>query len=107
MIWNILLLQGYHKRRAYIATQGPLPDTADDFWRMLWENKCATVVMLTKEREGGKSKCHRYWPTTGAKTFGQFQVVLHVVNEYPDYTMRELKLVDIRVRSCPGKVNLS
>jgi len=63
---------------------------------MMWENKCATIVMLTKEREGGRSKCHRYWPSTGAKTFGQFQVVLHVVNEYPDYTLRELKLVDTR-----------
>ena len=106
IIGNIFLFQGYHKRRAYVATQGPLPDTTDDFWRMMWENKSATIVMLTKEREGGRSKCHRYWPSTGAKTFGQFQVVLHVVNEYPDYTLRELKLVDTRVKSCSVKRNL-
>ena len=46
--------KGYHKRKAYIATQGPLPDTQDDFWRLVWEHKCATIVMLTKEREGGR-----------------------------------------------------
>ena len=46
--------KGYHKRKAYIATQGALPNTQNDFWRMVWEHKCATIVMLTKEKEGGK-----------------------------------------------------
>ena len=49
-----LFAKGYHKRKAYIATQGPLPDTQDDFWRLIWEHKCATIVMLTKEKEGGR-----------------------------------------------------
>lgn len=93
----ILYTQGYHKRKAFIATQGPLPDTSDDFWRMVWEQKCATVVMLTKEREGGRVKCHRYWPTTGASNFRQYQVILHAVNEYPDYILREFKIVDTKV----------
>lgn len=94
---SILHTQGYHKRKAFIATQGPLPDTSDDFWRMVWEQKCATVVMLTKEREGGRVKCHRYWPTTGASNFRQYQVILHAVNEYPDYILREFKIVDTKV----------
>ncbi len=89
--------QGYHKRNAFIATQGPLPDTSDDFWRMIWEQNCATIVMLTKEREGGKAKCHQYWPESGAGTFAYLQVILHAVNEYPDYILRELKIVDTRV----------
>ena len=37
-----------------MATQGPLPDTAAEFWRMIWELKCATIVMLVKEREQGR-----------------------------------------------------
>ena len=37
-----------------MATQGPLPDTAAEFWRMVWELKCATIVMLVKEREQGR-----------------------------------------------------
>ena len=94
----VIHLQGYHKRRAFIATQGPLPDTSDDFWRMVWEQKCATIVMLTKEREGSRVKCHRYWPSTGALNFRQYQIILHAVNEYPDYILREFKIVDTKVR---------
>ena len=90
--------QGYHCRRAYIATQGPLPDTAEDFWRMVWEQKCATIVMLTKHKEGGRIKCHKYWPSTGAEQFGQYQVILHGSYDYPDYTLKEFKIVDTRVR---------
>ena len=40
--------------RAFIATQGPLPDTQDDFWRLVWEQKIRSVIMLTKEKEAGK-----------------------------------------------------
>ena len=46
----------------YIACQGPLPNTTDDFWRMVWEQRSQVIAMVTQEREGGKVKCHRYWP---------------------------------------------
>ena len=46
----------------YIATQGPLPITTSDFWRMVWEQKCQVVAMVTLDMECGKVKCHRYWP---------------------------------------------
>ena len=42
------------KQKAYVATQGPLPDTAAEFWRMIWELKSATIVMLVKEKEQGR-----------------------------------------------------
>jgi protein tyrosine phosphatase len=90
-------MQGYDKQRAFIATQGPLPNTSDDFWRMVWEQKCATVVMLT-DHERGRVKCHRYWPTTGASNFQQYQVILHTIKEYPDYILREFKIVDMKVK---------
>lgn len=51
---NASLMDGYRQRGAYIATQGPLQDTTDDFWRMLWEHNSTIVVMLTKLKEMGR-----------------------------------------------------
>jgi len=48
-----LLAQGYRCRKAYIATQGPMMETTEDFWRMLWEHNCSIVVMMTKVKEMG------------------------------------------------------
>ena len=49
-----LFFQGYNHPNAYIAAQGPMPNTISDFWRMVWEYKLVTVVMLTKCTEAGK-----------------------------------------------------
>lgn len=51
---NASFVDGYKDRATYIATQGPLPETVEDFWRMLWEHNSNIVVMLTKLREMGK-----------------------------------------------------
>uniref|UniRef100_A0A1I8IP42 protein-tyrosine-phosphatase n=1 Tax=Macrostomum lignano TaxID=282301 RepID=A0A1I8IP42_9PLAT len=49
--------------RTYIATQGPMPNTLSDFWRMVWQEKSRIIVMTTREEERAKVKCARYWPT--------------------------------------------
>jgi len=51
---NASFMDGYRERAAYIATQGPLPSTAEHFWQMLWEQNCAIVVMLCKLKEQGQ-----------------------------------------------------
>ncbi|KAG7277212.1 hypothetical protein CRUP_018866 [Coryphaenoides rupestris] len=48
---NSNYIDGYRKQNAYIATQGPLPETFGDFWRMVWEQRAATVVMMTRLEE--------------------------------------------------------
>ena len=48
---NANYMDGYRKQNAYIATQGPLPETFSDFWRMVWEQRSASVVMMTKLEE--------------------------------------------------------
>jgi len=46
----------------YIASQGPMPYTVDDFWRMIWQYKVKVIIMACKEVEMGKPRCQRYWP---------------------------------------------
>lgn len=46
--------QGVEEHRAYIAAQGPVPNTVNDFWRMIWEQNVATIVMLTRIEEDNK-----------------------------------------------------
>jgi protein tyrosine phosphatase len=40
----------------------PKPETIADFWRMIWQEDCQVIVMVTGLTEGGKEKCARYWP---------------------------------------------
>jgi len=40
--------------REYIATQGPLPATVNDFWHMIQQELVKCIVMITREIEGLK-----------------------------------------------------
>ncbi|CAG8500456.1 4295_t:CDS:2 [Ambispora leptoticha] len=60
---NASFIEAPNKVRRYIAAQGPLQETIDDFWLMVWEQNSRVIVMLTKEIEKGSPKCIRYWPS--------------------------------------------
>ncbi|XP_017782566.1 PREDICTED: tyrosine-protein phosphatase Lar isoform X5 [Nicrophorus vespilloides] len=93
---NASFVDGYRYRKAYIATQSPLPDTADDLWRMLWEHNSTIIVMLTKLKEMGREKCHQYWPSDRSVRYQCF--VVDPIAEYnmPQYILREFKVTDAR-----------
>ncbi|XP_030134800.2 receptor-type tyrosine-protein phosphatase F isoform X12 [Taeniopygia guttata] len=89
---NANYIDGYRKQNAYIATQGPLPETLSDFWRMVWEQRTATIVMMTRLEEKSRVKCDQYWPSRGSETYGMIQVVLLDTVELATYTVRTFAL---------------
>ena len=98
------------KVQGFIATQGPLPDTIPDFWRLVWEQNARTIVMLTNPQvcvpftqhtvlcvcvqERLKTKCEVYWPReVGCSVvYGGIEVTLTDLTQLADYTVRSLTI---------------
>ncbi len=82
-------MQGFTRRREYIATQGPLSSTVPDFWRMIWEHNVEIIVMVANTEENGASKCEQYWPARGVVVYGDTTVTLVSQILYPEFVVRE------------------
>ncbi|XP_050964086.1 tyrosine-protein phosphatase non-receptor type 12 isoform X2 [Labeo rohita] len=91
---NANFIKGIGGPEAYIATQGPLPNTVLDFWRMIWEYKVAVIVMACREFEMGRKKCERYFPLFGDEplTFGPFRISCDSEQPRTDYFIRTLSV---------------
>ena len=92
---NANYMDGFRKQNAYIATQGPIPETFGDFWRMVWEQRCCTIIMMTKLEERTRVKCDQYWPNRGTETYGVMHVTLCDVTELATYTIRTFVLARV------------
>ncbi|XP_048341297.1 tyrosine-protein phosphatase non-receptor type 21 isoform X3 [Sphaerodactylus townsendi] len=80
----------------YIATQGPLQNTCQDFWQMVWEQGVAIIAMVTAEEEGGREKSFRYWPRLGSRhntvTYGRFKITTRFRTDSGCYATTGLKI---------------
>ncbi|XP_006895763.1 PREDICTED: tyrosine-protein phosphatase non-receptor type 22 [Elephantulus edwardii] len=90
---NANFIKGVYGPKAYIATQGPLPTTVLDFWRMIWEYNVLIIVMACMEFEMGKKKCERYWaePRGPQLQVGPFSISCKDEKRKSDYIIRTLK----------------
>ncbi|XP_023160833.2 tyrosine-protein phosphatase 99A isoform X5 [Drosophila hydei] len=95
---NANFIDGYQKAHAFIGTQGPLPDTFDCFWRMIWEQRVAIIVMITNLVERGRRKCDMYWPKDGIETYGVIQVKLVEEEVMSTYTVRTLQIKHLKLK---------
>ncbi|XP_052579371.1 receptor-type tyrosine-protein phosphatase eta [Peromyscus californicus insignis] len=86
---NANYMPGYHSKKDFIATQGPLPNTLKDFWRMVWEKNVYAIVMLTKCVEQGRTKCEEYWPSKQAQDYGDITVAMTSEVVLPEWTVRD------------------
>ncbi|XP_035771329.1 receptor-type tyrosine-protein phosphatase H [Neolamprologus brichardi] len=92
---NANYMPGYSSNREYIATQGPLPSTVNDFWRMIWEQRVKRIVMVTNCIEGGRTKCEQYWPTDSKSClYGELLVTMRSEQQETNWTLREFNLKD-------------
>ncbi|XP_027515330.1 receptor-type tyrosine-protein phosphatase beta isoform X2 [Corapipo altera] len=90
---NASYIPGNNFRREYIATQGPLPGTKDEFWKMAWEQNVHNIVMVTQCVEKGRVKCDHYWPLDqDSLYYGDLIVEMLSESVLPEWTIREFKI---------------
>ncbi|KTG41720.1 hypothetical protein cypCar_00028404 [Cyprinus carpio] len=92
---NASYMPGYTSKKEFIAAQGPLPCTVDDFWRLIWEKNVHTIVMLTKCNEQGRVKCEEYWPAE-TKHFNNLIVMNTSEITLEDWTLRDFEVKNVK-----------
>ncbi|XP_046546230.1 multiple epidermal growth factor-like domains protein 6 isoform X2 [Haliotis rubra] len=90
---NANYINTYKEKKAFIATQGPMPKTVGDFWRMIWQEETDIIVMLTRLKEGIKVKCEKYWPEEKSPLkLGDLTITNDGVTERPDYCITQITI---------------
>lgn len=91
---NANWVPGHQRARGYLATQGPVPDSFNAHWQLVWESGIETIVMVTNEIENNALKCHRYWPSKeeGAVKYGEITVTLLSEEPTGTYIVRRMKV---------------
>ncbi|XP_072034937.1 tyrosine-protein phosphatase non-receptor type 5-like [Amphiura filiformis] len=89
---NANYIRGYDQEpNCCVATQGPLPHTITDFWRMVWYVNAPIIVMVTKLKERSRPKCEMYWPHK-QEVFADIEVTVEEITRKEDYILRIFNL---------------
>eukprot|EP00039_Didymoeca_costata_P019921 m.339416 g.339416 ORF g.339416 m.339416 type:complete len:1256 (+) comp18794_c0_seq1:311-4078(+) len=103
---NASMISGFNNKRTYIATQGPLKETASDFWQMVCEKNASAIVMMCRLDEGGKEQSFQYWTDIigDKKSFGDIEVTTQSKKEMSniDAVVRKFR---VEVSKSPEKVD--
>ncbi|XP_058800822.1 tyrosine-protein phosphatase non-receptor type 5-like [Phymastichus coffea] len=91
---NANYVRGYEDDARYIATQGPLTHTIQDFWSMAWAERAPVIVMITRLHEEAKTKCEAYFPLelNSRLQIGPFTIIVNAMDTRGGYTVRDLEM---------------
>ena len=96
-------MKGYKHKKAFIIAEGPLESTIRNFWKMIYDRKCAVVVMVSGLVEEGLEASAQYWPDQGGLyQYGEYDVELMGEESLDGYVTRDLCVIDtkVEVQSC-------
>ncbi|CAF2132231.1 unnamed protein product [Rotaria magnacalcarata] len=92
-------IKGLHGEKQYIACQGPLQETCEDFWDMIIQYGVKKIVMLTRIEEQNPHnpaqklpKCARYFPEKKGDVLRISRISIEVIDieNQPDLEIRHL-----------------
>ncbi|AEE09463.1 protein tyrosine phosphatase [Cotesia vestalis bracovirus] len=89
-------IDGFEEPKKFIATQGPLANTAADFWRLVWQQCCYVIVMLTPTKVSGGEKCYQYWCVreNGSLDIDDFRIKTLKVTARNNYVRTLIEVTD-------------
>ena len=87
-----LMCQDHLDALISLPLAAPLPKTVTHFWHLVWQEKPISILMLTNLVEGNKVKCHKYWPDSGSRSFGPFQITVTEQQMFANYTIRKFEV---------------
>ncbi|XP_076347028.1 receptor-type tyrosine-protein phosphatase T-like isoform X6 [Tachypleus tridentatus] len=88
---NTVYVHGYGVKEALITIECPSPFATNDFWQLVHESACQTLVLLNGVSLSDKC-CSTFWPESGSRYYGNLKVD-HVGTEQTQHLIiRNLKL---------------
>lgn len=93
-------VDGYKQKNAFINAQGPLDETIEDFWMMIWQEMTLVIAMTTKVIEQRRLKCAQYWPLEVGQVMkleNLFEIENTNVEDLNDYKVTSLTIKHLPV----------
>ncbi|XP_077981808.1 receptor-type tyrosine-protein phosphatase T-like [Glandiceps talaboti] len=92
---NASFVSAYIQKNAFLVTQMPMPNTVIDFWRMVYDYKSYSIVMLN-DMDSNDTSIGKYWPEDDAMNIGPFKIDMLSRDVKGNLIIRTLQLTDHR-----------